>query len=146
MSRAPSPVVTTACKMQSNIGTGFSVAFTPDECQVAQMRKITATLLRRWRVPETTVESVVVAVSELVTNGIRHGHGAIALQAICSDGVLRIEVTDGNPSPAQLTTAGDDDSSGRGLFLVAVLAHDWGVSDGGRTTWCEFRLSSGRTW
>lgn len=146
MSRAPSPVVATACEMQSDIGAGFSVAFTPDECQVAQMRKITATHLRRWRVPEAAVDSVVVAVSELVTNGIQHGHGAIALKALCSDGVLRVEVTDGYASPAKLTTAGDDDLSGRGLFLVAVLAHDWGVSDGGRTTWCAFRLSSGRTW
>ncbi|MFI7364040.1 ATP-binding protein [Streptomyces sp. NPDC050149] len=128
------------------MGPGFSVAFAPDEYQVAQMRKITAAHLRRWRVPETTVDNVVIAVSELVTNGIQHGHGAIALTAICSDGVLRVEVTDGNPSPAQLTTAGDDDLSGRGLFLVAVLAQDWGVSDGGRTTWCEFRLASGRTW
>ncbi|MFJ6433349.1 ATP-binding protein [Streptomyces sp. NPDC091416] len=146
MSRAASPVVATACEKQSDIGPGFSVAFAPDKCQVAQMRKITAVHLRRWRVPESTVVDVVVAVSELVTNGIQHGHGAIALKALCSDGVLRVEVTDGNPSPAKLTAAGDDDLSGRGLFLVAVLAHDWGVGDGGRTTWCKFRLPSGRTW
>ncbi|MEV0577219.1 ATP-binding protein [Streptomyces sp. NPDC050392] len=146
MSRRASPVVATAYETQSDIGSGFSVTFAPAEYQVAQMRKITANHLRRWRVPETTLDSIVVAVSELVTNGIQHGHGAIALKAIPCDGVLRVEVTDGNPSPAQLTTAGDDDLSGRGLFLVAVLAHDWGVSDGGRTTWCEFRLSSGRTW
>ncbi|MBT2396246.1 ATP-binding protein [Streptomyces sp. ISL-100] len=108
------------------------------------MRKITAAHLRLWRVPEPTAENVILAVSELVTNGIQHGHGAVGLKAIYSDGVLRVEVTDGNPSPAQLAKADDDDLSGRGLFLVAVLAHNWGVSDDGHTTWCAFHLSSGR--
>ncbi|MFJ9889512.1 ATP-binding protein [Streptomyces sp. NPDC091287] len=131
--------------MQQGIGPGFTVApFTPDKHRVAQMRKITANRLRRWRVAEPTVENVVLAVSELVTNGIQHGHGAVGLKAICADGLLRVEVTDGNPDPAKLAEADDDDLSGRGLFLVAVLAHNWGVSDDGHTTWCAFRLSSGR--
>ncbi|MBL1285633.1 ATP-binding protein [Streptomyces sp. FT05W] len=130
--------------MQQSIGSGFAVAFTPDECRVSDMRKITAAYLKLWRVPESTAENVILAVSELVTNGIRHGHGDVGLKAVCADGGLRIEVTDGNPNPAQLAQAEDDDLSGRGLFLVAVLAHNWGVSDDGHTTWCVFRLSSGR--
>ncbi|MFH8466017.1 ATP-binding protein [Streptomyces sp. NPDC017991] len=126
------------------MGPGFAVAFTPDECRVAHMRKITAAHLRLWRVPKSTAENVILAVSELVTNGIQHGYGAVGLKAICVDGELRVEVTDGNPAPARLAQADDDDLSGRGLFLVAVLAHNWGVSDDGHTTWCAFRLSSGR--
>lgn len=144
MSPATSAVVVTASEIQQGIGPGFAVAFAPDKRRVAQMRRITATHLRRWRVAEPTAENVVLAVSELVTNGIQHGHGDVELKAICAADVLRIEVTDGNPAPAQLATADDDELSGRGLFLVAVLAHNWGVSDDGYTTWCDFRLSSGR--
>ncbi|MEU1484515.1 ATP-binding protein [Streptomyces sp. NPDC005752] len=145
MSPATSAIVVTACEMQQGVGPGFAVAFTPEKRRVAQMRKITAHHLRRWRVAESTAENVVLAVSELVTNGIQHGHGAVGLKAICAGGVLRIEVTDENPAPAQLAKAEDDDLSGRGLFLIAVLAHNWGVSGGGHTTWCEFLLASGRS-
>lgn len=144
MSPATSAVIAGASELQQDIGPNFAVAFTPDECRVAHMRKIAAAHLRLWRVPKPTSENVILAVSELVTNGIQHGHGAVGLKAVCSDGVLRVEVTDGNPSPAQLTTAEDDDLSGRGLYLVSVLARNWGVSDDGHTTWCDFRLSSGR--
>ncbi|MGY3682003.1 serine/threonine-protein kinase RsbW [Streptomyces sp. TE33382] len=144
MSTATSAVVVTACEVRHGIGPGFAVAFAPDERRVAHMRKITEAHLRLWRVPEPTAENVILAVSELVTNGIQHGHGAMRLNALCRDGVLRFEVTDGNPSPAQLSQADDDDLSGRGLFAVAALARDWGVSDDGYTTWCDFRLSSGR--
>ncbi|MEN8656101.1 ATP-binding protein [Streptomyces sp. 21So2-11] len=143
MSPATSAVVAAAAELQQGIGPGFAVAFTPGKSRVAHMRKITAAHLRLWRVPQSIAENVVLAVSELVTNGIQHGHGAVGLKAICSDGVLRVEVTDGNPSPAQLIAADDDDISGRGLFLVAVLAHTWGVSKDGHTTWCAFRLPPG---
>lgn len=122
----------------------FVVAFTPDETRVARMRRITAAQLRYWNVTGDLAKDIVLAVSELVTNGIQHGHGAVGLKAICAADVLRIEVTDGNPAPAQLAKADDDELSGRGLFLVAVLANNWGVSDDGYTTWCDFHLSSGR--
>ena len=35
----------------------------------------------------------------------------------------------------------DDDASGRGLLLVAVLARRWGVTDDGRTTWATVRIA-----
>ncbi|UIX34510.1 ATP-binding protein [Streptomyces sp. GQFP] len=61
------------------------------------------------------------------------------------DGELRIEVTDDNPTPATLRPADDEDLSGRGLFLIAVLSREWGVSDDGRTTWCVFRVPARRS-
>ncbi|GAA1894959.1 hypothetical protein GCM10009753_24800 [Streptantibioticus ferralitis] len=39
---------------------------------------------------------------------------------------LRIEVSDGNPSPARPRPTGITDESGRGLLLVDALAQDWG--------------------
>ena len=58
---------------------------------------------------------------------------------------VRVEVTDGNPKAATLANAQPDDTSGRGLFLVAVLARDWGVSDDGEMTWCVFDAPAGRS-
>lgn len=122
----------------------FEVAFVPDKMQVSRMRRTTAEQLRLWNVRGTLAENVVLAVSELVTNAVQHGHGAVGLRVRYVVGELRIEVTDGNPEPAELRSAGDDDVSGRGLFLVAVFARDWGVSDDGKTTWCTFRVPAGR--
>lgn len=125
-------------------GTGFAVAFEPVKARVAGMRKIMKAHLRLWHVPEPLAENILLALSELVTNGVVHGHGAVALIVRCTADRLRIEVTDGNPTPARLRYADDGDVSGRGLFLVAYFATEWGVSNDGMTTWCEFDLAEGR--
>jgi anti-sigma regulatory factor (Ser/Thr protein kinase) len=39
-----------------------------------------------------------------------------------------------------LTVADADSESGRGLFLVASIADEWGVSPDGTTTWCTLTL------
>ncbi|RXS80562.1 ATP-binding protein [Streptomyces sp. TM32] len=143
LTTAAAPAATVSPKTLHG-GTGFAVAVKPVEAHVARMRRITTAHLRLWRVPAPLSESIVLALSELVTNGIVHGHGAVGLIVRYTADLLRIEVSDGNPAPAQLRHADDGDISGRGLFLVASLATDWGVSDGGTTTWCEFCLSTGR--
>jgi serine/threonine-protein kinase RsbW len=122
----------------------FAVAFLPADSRVRQTRRITAAHLRLWNVSEATAENVVLAVSELVTNAIRHGQGAVNLKVLHTAHEVRVEVTDGNSRPATLATAQPDDTSGRGLFLVAAVADRWGVSDDGTTTWCSLaaRMSS----
>ncbi|OIK02560.1 ATP-binding protein [Streptomyces sp. MUSC 14] len=137
--------VTVASDLMQQTSRGFAVAFTPDKARVGRMRRITAAHLRLWHVSEPTAESVVLAVSELVTNAIRHGRGDVGLKILYADNDVRVEVTDGNPKPATLTNAQSDDTSGRGLFLVAVLARDWGVSDDGEMTWCVFNAPAGRS-
>ncbi|WP_432097651.1 ATP-binding protein [Streptomyces sp. bgisy100] len=122
----------------------FAVTFAPDEARVADMRRTTADHLRRWDVPARLADDAVLAVSELGTNAIEHGLGNVDLRVWCSREGLRIEVTDESSESAELRSAAADDLSGRGLFLIAALSHAWGTSDGGRTTWCEFRLPAGR--
>ncbi|MBR7676786.1 ATP-binding protein, partial [Streptomyces daliensis] len=106
----------------------FEVAFTPEPVRVGHVRRITAAFLGLWDV-EPLVESVVLAVSELVTNAVRHGTGDVGLRVVYVPGELRVEVSDGSAAPAELRSAADDDESGRGLFLVAVLAQNWGVTE-----------------
>ncbi|MEU9748341.1 ATP-binding protein [Streptomyces niveus] len=122
----------------------FEVVVEPDRVRVAQIRRITSAFMRLWDVPDPLAEDVRVVVSELVTNGIEHGHGTVGLRVRNTGSELSVEVIDDNPAPAQLRTVDDDDVCGRGLFLVAVLSKEWGVSDDGRTTWCAFRLPLGR--
>ncbi|MEV6949241.1 ATP-binding protein [Streptomyces sp. NPDC051172] len=120
------------------------VAFASDPAFVSRARRITRALLGLWNVNGELAENIVFAVSELVSNAVEHGTGDVRLRLRYHDGELRIEVTDGNPTPAELCLAGDDDESGRGLFLVAVLARTWGVSKDGKTTWCIFGIPEGR--
>ncbi|MFB6552149.1 ATP-binding protein [Streptomyces sp. NPDC056405] len=140
---APASTTPFAAEPQFPNPRAFEVAFAPDKAAVGRMRRLTAAFLRLCNVRGTPADNAVPSVSELVTNGIQHGCGDIGLRVRYCPGELRIEVTDGSSSSAVLRTAEDVDESGRGLFLVAVLAPDWGVSDDGRTTWCAFRLPTG---
>jgi anti-sigma regulatory factor (Ser/Thr protein kinase) len=68
-------------------------------------------------------------VTELVTNAIRHGEGAITLETECHDRErVRVEVHDeGHGRPRMQHPDPWDDSGGRGLMLVDALSHAWGV-------------------
>ncbi|MFE9369113.1 ATP-binding protein [Streptomyces sp. NPDC006711] len=104
-----------------------------------EARRITRAFLRHQHIDETVAEDAVLVVSELVSNGVEHSRGELGLRVRCHGRGVRVEVRDSNPAPATLRVAAPDAESGRGLFLVNALAHDWGVSDNGATTWCELR-------
>ncbi|WP_411150131.1 ATP-binding protein [Streptomyces sp. A30] len=139
---AVAPAATKALPQTSR---AFDVAFTSNPACVSRARRITRAFLSLWNVNGELAENIVLAVSELVTNAIEHGTGDVGLRVRYPDGELRIEVTDDNPAPAELRPADDEDVSGRGLFLVAVLARKWGVSGDGRSTWCVFRVPTRRS-
>lgn len=76
-------------------------------------------------------------VSELVTNAVLHGVGAITLRIEAEPAAVWVEVADdGNVAVAPNPTPGDH--GGWGLRLVDQLADDWGVLDGSTKVW--FRL------
>ncbi|WP_326682025.1 ATP-binding protein [Streptomyces sp. NBC_01237] len=120
----------------------FEVVMSPDPVRVPQIRHVTAAVMRNWAVPIPLAQDVGLVVSELVTNAIEHGLGTVCLRVWQGPGELHVEVADDNPAPARLRAAGDEEESGRGLFLVADLARGWGVRDGGRTTWATLRAPS----
>jgi anti-sigma regulatory factor (Ser/Thr protein kinase) len=79
----------------------------------------------------------VLMVSELVTNAVLHGVGAISLRIDAEADTVRIEVADEGhaaPSPSPEPSA----HGGWGLRIVDQLADDWGVFDGSTKVW--FRL------
>lgn len=123
----------------------FEMSFLPAEVHVGQMRRLTAHYLNRWELSRL-VDDAVLVVSELVTNAVRHGGGRpVGFRVKRSSRELRIEVTDGNPTPAQVCSAVRTEENGRGLFLVEAVTDSWGVSADGMTTWGVFSISVGRS-
>ncbi|WP_243460105.1 ATP-binding protein [Streptomyces sp. M54] len=124
---------------------GFEVEFLPAEFRIGQMRRIAAAHLRHWHLTSLTHDAALV-VSELVTNAVQHAKGTpVGLRMWRAAHELRIEVTDGSPTPARLRCAGEADESGRGLLLVAAIAKEWGTSPDGTMTWCSLAIPEGRS-
>ena len=91
-------------------------------------------------------DEVVVVVSELVTNAIRHARSAfVASIERAEDGGVRVEVFDLDSRQPTFMGADEDAVSGRGMQIVGALSSDWGSSteerDGihGKVVWAELR-------
>jgi anti-sigma regulatory factor (Ser/Thr protein kinase) len=90
---------------------------------------------------------VLVLVSELVTNAVRHGGAGeddtIVVHLAVAAGVLRIDVCDHGPGftpPAVLRPRAE--GGGNGLILVERLSSSWGVAgDDGTCVWFERELA-----
>ncbi|MEO3978657.1 ATP-binding protein [Streptomyces sp. CAU 1734] len=141
-----------------DITAGFDVTFArtterggpvtaPDRTLPAQMRRLARVQLRLWGLAEL-IETVDVLVSELVTNGVRHGHGtALATRLWRTRGHVWISVTGGpgaRHGAGRTRVAGPGDEGGRGLLLVGALSDGWGVSADGACTWCVLVVPTGR--
>ncbi|MEU9113677.1 ATP-binding protein [Streptomyces sp. NPDC048483] len=117
-----------------------------DRRSVRLAREFARNALVGWGV-RRRVEDVVLCVSELATNALLHGVPPgrgyrlwLALGA--EDGVLRVEVHDsGDGEPRMPEWDGvTEGESGRGLWLVSMLADKWGVEERGpgKIVWCEW--------
>lgn len=96
--------------------------------------------------PHPCADIVVLLVSELVTNSIRHSDsrlpgGVVTVAALTDDDEVRVEVIDRSGPTVPVVRDGVDSMAegGRGLQLVDTLAASWGYqrSDGRTTTWFE---------
>lgn len=95
------------------------------------------------------VNDVVLAVSELVTNAVRHTWssllgGKVVVLVISSALGARVVVVDlgsvTRPVVSGATRSGELSEGGIGLAVVAELASDWGSADlpGGHAVWADF--------
>jgi GAF domain-containing protein/anti-sigma regulatory factor (Ser/Thr protein kinase) len=116
----------------------------PHPKAVATARTHTQHQLTHWGVDEETAYTTEMIVSELVTNAIRYGTPPVQLRLI-KDRTLTCEVHDSNAVAPRLRHAKTIDEGGRGLFIIAQLAQNWGVrySLDGKTVWAEQTLPSG---
>jgi anti-sigma regulatory factor (Ser/Thr protein kinase) len=80
-------------------------------------------------------------VSELVTNALMHGRGAIVLRAQLEDGRLRAEVIDeGDGFDWSEPKPDPDRVRGWGLSVVAGGSDRWGIREGANHVWFELNL------
>jgi len=134
-------MTTAAVATTAPSGNGFEIVMEPAPSRVALTRRVTERHLRRWGMPMSLMEDVLLAVSELVTNAVCHGHGdTVGLRVRYAVGKLTVEVFDGNPAPARSHFAGESEEHGRGLLIVAALSDAWGASLDGARTWCTFTV------
>ncbi|MFD7503774.1 SpoIIE family protein phosphatase [Streptomyces sp. NPDC059850] len=98
--------------------------------------------LGAWHLDELTTTTELL-VSELVGNVVRHAEGPIGLRLLRSRAMI-CEVSDGSPATPRIRRAGDLDEGGRGLQLVAALAHRWGAryTAQGKCIWTEQPLEN----
>ncbi|MET7517553.1 SpoIIE family protein phosphatase [Streptomyces sp. NPDC005480] len=108
-----------------------------DPAAVADVRARATRQVAAWGLGELAMTTELI-VSELVTNAIRYAEPPIRLRLL-RDARLTCEVADGSSTAPRLRHARSTDEGGRGLFLVAQLAHRWGAryTKGGKIIWAE---------
>ncbi|MFF7792919.1 ATP-binding protein [Streptomyces sp. NPDC007991] len=115
-----------------------------DAAWVGHLRRIATAKLNHWGLGALAGDVSLIS-SEFLTNAVLHsGATHIMLKLAVRDGCLHITVIDGMPGCAVLTDPGDDSESGRGLWLVDLLAKErggtWGTRADGAETWCALPL------
>ncbi|WP_155054835.1 ATP-binding protein [Streptomyces blattellae] len=104
-------------------------------------------VLASWSVPEDASETVVLILSELAANAVRHARtpGRTFDTSLAYDGekTIEIEVGDGSPDLPVLKPYDPDATSGRGLLLVEALADGWEVRhrESGKSVWARVVFS-----
>ncbi|MEU3050044.1 ATP-binding protein [Streptomyces sp. NPDC006984] len=113
---------------------------------VSRARRRVGEVLHRWGVTGDDRETVLLVVSELVTNAVVHtgGHLVSCLLHRTADR-LRVTVHDQGSGPSGPRVCRDAQGErGRGLLLVEAVSLAWGSYDGergaGRSVWCELPL------
>ena len=87
-------------------------------------------------------DAAMLIVSELTTNALVHGSGAILLAVSRESDRLRIEVSDdGHPQSIGVVPTEGRAAGGRGLFIVDQLASGWGRTAGTAHMWAELTLA-----
>ena len=116
-------------------------AFSPSAGAAADARNFARTTAHQWGL---NPQDVVLVVSELATNAIRHAETSFELCIERRDGSMLIEVSDYNSAPAQPRTPKEGVAGGRGLVIVDQIAAEWGSRlepRGGKTVWAELGLN-----
>ncbi|MFD5558758.1 ATP-binding protein [Streptomyces sp. NPDC127068] len=127
----------------------FEWRFPRNPRTVGLSRHLLGRQLHAWKVMDDVSDTIVLLVSELMTNAVCYARAPygrdLVLRAQVVDDTLRVEVTDGSVAMPITRNAGPEEESGRGLALVEALSHSWGAFPRpygiGKTVWFEMELS-----
>lgn len=116
----------------------------PGELEAAPLaRAAVRRQLDAWGVDEESAFTTELVTSELVGNAVRSGAEPLRLRLIL-DHRLTCEVSDASNSAPHLKHARTVDENGRGLFIVASVADNWGTRylGQGKTVWVQLPLGT----
>ena len=118
----------------------------PDELSLKLPRRTTAASMARCAIRDSFAQQLgrdrigdlSLVVSELVTNAVIHGRGAITLKIrVDVDGVYGEVVDEGGGFEWDARERLRDKLNGRGLLIVAALSRRWGIHEGTTHVWFE---------
>jgi anti-sigma regulatory factor (Ser/Thr protein kinase) len=87
------------------------------------------------------MDDVELVVSELATNAVLHARTPFTVALHGCERTVLLEVEDGSPLGPLPVDAQVIDVSGRGMAIVDLLSHGWGVDQrttAGKSVWAEF--------
>jgi len=115
----------------------YDCPLAPDAGSARKARAAVRRELAAWGAAEL-VEDCCLIVTELVTNAVRHGAGAIHLRLGTNGRWVYGEVYDGGEHLPRVRPGDPDATGGRGLLIVDRVADDWGwarMPGGGKIVW-----------
>jgi anti-sigma regulatory factor (Ser/Thr protein kinase) len=91
-------------------------------------------------------DSVVLAMTEMVTNSVRHGSSPVDVEISVVAGLVLLRVSDCSDDMPRQPRSGESATGGRGIALIDAVTSRWGVQYRpiGKTVWCEFAAGAGR--
>lgn len=118
---------------------GFSLALPASRATPKAARDAVAALFGG----EQRCGELLLCLSEVVTNAIRHAGTAVQLTVSRRRDVVRVEVTDSSPVLPVRRSPSPSSSSGRGLLILDQLTAGWGArrTEDGKVVWFDFDLS-----
>ncbi|MFD1657113.1 SpoIIE family protein phosphatase [Streptomyces caeni] len=106
-------------------------------------RRFTRRTMRAWGVADE-LDTILLVVSELVTNALVHTDGQVRLDLTLVNHRLRVAVADASPrTPVKPTSIGWEATGGRGILLVEAMSAAWGALpvSGGKQVWADLLLA-----
>jgi anti-sigma regulatory factor (Ser/Thr protein kinase) len=96
-------------------------------------------VLAEWGLADEEAASVLLVVTELLTNAVVHGSAPVRVAITPSDGSVRVEVSDAAVGRPEVRPPDPWTIGGRGLALVEALSLRWGWTndDTGKTVWAD---------
>ncbi|MET9514711.1 ATP-binding protein [Streptomyces sp. NPDC002994] len=104
-------------------------SFSPTAAAVPLIRARVRDALEVWRISLDLSDTLLLAVSELATNVVRHAAsatGRLRVTVTFGGGLLRLDVADGDPSLPCVGPVDLEAEGGRGLAIVGLLAAEAG--------------------